>query len=765
MWALAHLVPTLLLGLGILRLDIRTDGASIHPRDHPVVRATAADRGTFAENEQVIVLLHAPAGSRSLASAEGFEVVARLHRDLEQLPGVESERVRSVANLVEPPRDGLLRPFRSLLDPIPADARALEERLERIWSHPLAAGLFLSEKGRAAAIYVPIEDPDGVGRGDLLERLDSWVAETDAGPFEILLTGPVVAEVRLGRAVLEDLRALVPVVVVVMALLLAWVFRSPGGVLVPLAQVVLVLVWTLGLMGWLGVPITLVTTLLPVVLMTVTVLDEMHLLVRLRSKLRPDSEVPLAPAVDQALGEIARPVVSTSVTSALAFLSFLSASLPPVRDFGIFAAVGTLIAMGLTFSLAPAWLLLLPSSWLPRAPDSSPPNPRPGRTEEWLVAHRSRALLGSFLLCVAALPGVLQLQVQDAWVDNFDPRSTIARADRVFNDNLWGSYRLDIVCRAESLETEPAVGTEGGFFLRPEGFRLVERIDQLAHNSPSVGGVVTHLLPFELIVRSQGYQRPLSTLTSLKISSVLRRVKLIAARIDFDHFLSATGQVARIRLLVRDPDFRRGQALEERLRRGLEQLTAGTDVACRLSGELPVAQAVVGSVVSNQLRSMALTLLAVGALVWILMRSLRRVGGLLLPVVAAAWVVFGGMGYAGLPLGVATSMFAALAIGVGVDFGLHFQHAFRRARATEDPEPALRTAFATAGRALRLNALVLVAGFLVLTRSALLPNRSLGWLLAAVIASAYWMTVSLLPYFLAGRREASREGLDRAAGP
>ena len=248
-WALAHLVPTLLLGLGMLRLDIRTDGAAIHPRDHPVVEATAADRRAFAENEQVIVLLHAPADAVSLASTEGFEVVGRLHRDLETLPGVESERVRSVANLVEPPRDGLLRPYRSLLDPIPADPRALEERLERIWSHPLAAGLFLSEDGRAAAIYVPIETSPGAGRGDLLDRLDSWVAEADAEPFEILLTGPVVAEVRLGRAVLEDLRVLVPVVVVVMALLLAWVFRSPGGVLVPLAQVVLVLIWTLGLMA------------------------------------------------------------------------------------------------------------------------------------------------------------------------------------------------------------------------------------------------------------------------------------------------------------------------------------------------------------------------------------------------------------------------------------------------------------------------------------------------------------------------------------
>lgn len=769
MWALAHLVPTLLLGLGIFRLDIRTDGASIHPRDHPVVRATAADRRAFEENEQVIVLLHAPDGATSLASAAGFEVLARLHRDLEQLPEVQSERVRSLANLVEPPREGLLRPFRSLLDPIPADARDLEERLERIWSHPLAAGLFLSSDGRAAAIYVPIENlqriDGGADRGALLSRLEAWAREADAEPFEILLTGPVVAEVRLGRAVLEDLRTLVPVVVLVMALLLALVFRSPGGVLVPLAQVVLVLAWTLGFMGWLGVPVTLVTTLLPVVLMTVTVLDEMHLLVRLRTKLAPDPAAPLAPAVDTALREIARPVVATSVTSALAFLSFVSASLPPVRHFGIFAAVGTLIAMGLTFSLAPAWILLLPKSWVPRErmPARSGAKLQLPGIEEWLVARRGGALLLSLVFCAVAVPGALQLRVQDSWVDNFDPRSPIARADRIFNEKLWGSYRLDVVCRAPAIKSELAPQVAGGFFLQPEGFRLVERIHQLARNSPSVGGAVTHLLPFELIARSQGYERPLSTLTPLKISSLLRRVKLIAARIDFDHFLSPAGDVARVRLLVRNPDFRRGQALEERLHRGLDPLTAGSGVVCQTSGELPVAQAVVGSVVSNQLRSMALTLLAVGALIWLLVRSLRQVGALLLPVAAAAWVVFGAMGSTGLPLGVATSMFAALAIGVGVDFGLHFEHAYRRGRVTADPEHALRSAFATAGSALRLNALVLVAGFLVLTHSALLPNRSLGWLLAAVIASAYWMTVSLLPYFLAGRREQA-EKLDRAAG-
>jgi hypothetical protein len=118
----------------------------------------------------------------------------------------------------------------------------------------------------------------------------------------------------------------------------------------------------------------------------------------------------------------------------------------------------------------------------------------------------------------------------------------------------------------------------------------------------------------------------------------------------------------------------------------------------------------------------------------------------LVPVSAATFFVLGGMGLLEVPLGIATSMFATLTVGVGVDFGIHFLHSYRRERAagSSDAEALIATG-RQAGAALRWNALVLTLGFAVLSLSSLKPNHSLGFLLAAAMLACYVATLIFLP--------------------
>ena len=135
------------------------------------------------------------------------------------------------------------------------------------------------------------------------------------------------------------------------------------------------------------------------------------------------------------------------------------------------------------------------------------------------------------------------------------------------------------------------------------------------------------------------------------------------------------------------------------------------------------------------------------------LRSLRGAAVVLLPVAAAIPILFGSMGYAGIPLGIATSMFAALTIGVGVDFALHLSHAYQRARREGEPHEAAATRMLqSTGRAVRWNATVLALGFLVLTLSALKPNHSLGLLLAAAMCTCYATSLLFLPWLLRDHR-------------
>jgi len=759
LWILVHLFLGILVGLGLPRLEVRTDGASIHPRGHPTVELSKADRQDFSETEQVIVLLSSREDGPDVASPEGFAVLERLHRDLETFPWEPSGEmtaqrggVRSLVNLLAPPSRRRFVLTRAYLETDPATAEEFDGLLARIRAHPLADGLFLSPNGRAAALYVAIGGrPEHRGaRQHSVGLLGSWLADfaDEAAGWEVRLTGPVTAEVLLGESVLQDLLWLAPLMVVVIAVLLFAALRTVAGVLIPLLEVLLVLIWTFGAMAWAGVPVTLVTSILPVVLMSIAVLDEIHLLERLESRLA-DSEggartaggdrERLRGAVLAALADVGRPIVLTSLTTAAAFLSFLTAAMTPVRHLGLFTAFGIVVAMLLTFTLIPALVMCLPISWLRPVPWRRVRSPGGLRPWERLAGRHGPKV--AIVCLVIAAPGLFRLSVQDSWIDNFDPGSQLVTAEGEFNQRFWGAWRLDVVCRGED--------PRRAFFLQPEGAALMEEVRRLARDGPHVGGVVTHLLPFELVARAQGHRGALSELTALKLKWIERRLALVRERIDLGNFLSADFRSARARILVRSPDYRRGRALEDHLKEGLQPLLRGRAAHCHLSGDLPVALAVVHSIVGNQLLSIASTLAALAVLLVLATGSVKRTFSLLLPVVASVWLVFAVMGYLALPLGIATSMFAALSIGVGVDFALHLAHAYDRHRKSGVKHgEALAGAFATAGRALRWNVLVLASGFLVLTASALRPNHSLGMLLAVAVLSGYLMTLLILPRLL-----------------
>ncbi|MFQ5479155.1 MAG: outer membrane lipoprotein-sorting protein, partial [Candidatus Binatia bacterium] len=172
-------------------------------------------------------------------------------------------------------------------------------------------------------------------------------------------------------------------------------------------------------------------------------------------------------------------------------------------------------------------------------------------------------------------------------------------------------------------------------------------------------------------------------------------------------------------------------------------------VAFHYSGDLPTALATVVAIVGTQLRSVGWALLTVVLVLFVLFAPGKQALVCMTPVIAAVVVVFGGMGYAGMSLGIATSMFASLTIGVGVDFAIHLFYRYREeSLAGRGHDSALEVTIHKAGRAVGWNVLVLSLGFLVLGFSGLKPNHSLGILLASAMAACYVATMLFLPCML-----------------
>lgn len=724
------------LGAGLGRLELRTDGAMLRPAHHPTVEQTRRDQARFLEPTPVVVLLRGR-GGEPVASAAGLELLVRLHDALRRLPGVRGGGVHSLAGLTDLRVDAETVATDRYLAAVPEDPAELAALLRRLRAHPMVDGILLSRDGRAAALYVPLAT-DGDRRA-VLHALDDLLAEHRSPRFDLALTGPVVVESLLGEAIVRDLGGLIPLMLVLLLALLWTQLRCPAGLVIPVVEVAAVLLVVMGAMAWTGTPVTLVTTLLPLLLMALAITDEIHLLERVQASLvaaRARGAVlgreRMRRSLLAALRELETPVVATSLTTSLGLAGFLFTSIEPLRHFGLFGALGVLLAMVLTFTLVPAVAVLLPAGWfLPRGDRRRGPAQR----FEAMALRRPRGgLVAAGLVLAFALPGLGRLRVEDNWIANFAPDSPIVAAERSFNESFWGSRRFDVV-----LEAGP------GHFFAGEGVALVEEVSRHAAAIPGVAGVLTYLSPVAAVAAAHGETGPLAALPAERVADYILMTRFSEDPVGPLNFMTEDGSSARVQLYLQGEDYRRDRELARLLEQRLREWVPG-EVSWHFSGDIPDGLAMVSAIVGDQLRSVGLAFLAIGALLVGVFPRGRAGLAVLLPAAAACCLVFAGMGYLGIPLGIATSMFGSLAIGVGVDFGFHFVHRYQheRRRGADGPR-SLAATLAAAGRAIRWSAVVLSLGFAVLWLSDLRPNHSLGLLLAAAMAATYLLTLLALP--------------------
>ena len=229
----------------------------MYPPGAESVRNTAGDRDIFNELDQVILVVASRAERYSVLSKSSLRFLDQLDTDLQRLPGVEPGGVRSLAGLIThlPSGDVALR---DLDDSASDESAALRKAIKDL---PLSTGLLVADDASAAAIYVDIDR--SAERSEVLRTFRYWRDARRDSSRTIQITGPVAAEATLGDAVLLNMAHLMPLMSTALVVLLWFSLRTIAGVLVPSVQVVLTLVCTGGIMGWLKVPINAVTTVLP----------------------------------------------------------------------------------------------------------------------------------------------------------------------------------------------------------------------------------------------------------------------------------------------------------------------------------------------------------------------------------------------------------------------------------------------------------------------------------------------------------------------
>ena len=723
---------------GIARLELRTDGHALVPPGAPAVRVDEEVRRIFGRRDPLLVLIE-PAHADGVYNPETLRRLVRLSEALAALPGIGREHVHSLATQRGDRYSLDTRDFSPVLDPFPSDSEELARVRKEVAWLDIPVGLLVSADGSAATVVVgvpPSSAAESSDRYELWRQVDEQARRFADPSHRITVVGAPAAEALLGRHVLEDLTFLVPAALVLVAVILFLGLRRLAAVALGLGKVGICLAVLFGAMGWLGEPVFLTTAVLPVILVAVGLADEIHLLARYQELLR--NGVSPAEARERTFSELGHAVALALVTTMIGFGSFALAPIPALAHFGVVAAAGVGLCLLFSLTATPAVLSRMPAEWL--RPRRRPAAARGNRAlERWadLVTRRPLAVLA--VLGIATLligAGIFRLEVQDSWLEGFSPRSELRQATDRLDERFLGSHQL-------LLEVRFGADAPPRPLLDPQVLARLGELEAMLLENPGVGGVIG---PYRLLTTTAGIaggdvrfrrieERPE---WNADLYGYVDRILGTEARREIvtDDFSRGIVQV-----FLRHANYRDTAKLIGRVRSFERERIAPLGGKVSFAGDVAVSQEMIPAIVNGQVRSLAGALLGSALTVAFGLRKPSAGLAAIVPALGAVLWTFGVMGWAGIPLGVATSMFCAITLGIGDDYAIHFLERRELAIAEGEPEP-VRTAIVETGPAILWDALAIAVGFGLLAFSQVPPNRRLGLLvgLALLTAAAFTLT-------------------------
>ncbi len=325
------------------------------------------------------------------------------------------------------------------------EARAIRDKA---LSNPLLKDQMVSRDGKALCLYLPLTDKLLSYR--VYEELNKKIGQL-GGDDQYHIAGLPVAESAVGVEMFNQMTVAAPLTMLVIFGLLLLFFRRLTLVILPMIVATVAVVSALGLMIAFGYPVHILSSMLPIFLMPIAICDSVHILSDFFECYT--QEKGRAQTIREVMGALFAPVTYTSLTTAAGFLSFVTTDIPPARVFGVFVALGVMIAWATTVLLVPAYVMMLPEQVLEGfgrgTTAAAERHTKLGAFLQWLggvACRRAKPVLGVLaLLIVVATWGISRITINDNYAKRFSTGHPIRTADQALNRHFGGTYTAYLV--------------------------------------------------------------------------------------------------------------------------------------------------------------------------------------------------------------------------------------------------------------------------------------------------------------------------------
>jgi len=430
-------------------LEIEPDMLKYLPQDDPDVQAFNKVGEKFGSNYIALVGLE----SDDIFSYETLSTIKRMTEAFEALDDVK--QVNSLTNIIDIKKvEGGLE-IADLIPEVPKEPRELARLKEYTLSKEMYRNRLVSEDARYALIMIRLrEDANNI---EVAKEIKKMSKELAAG-YKLYFSGePMVMEFA-NRLIPDDMRRLMPIIVLVTIIALFMSFGTVRGVVLPLVVVLLALVWVFGFMATVGFELTIIASLFPVLLIAIGSAYGIHVLSRYYEQA---SAAQYKQSVIGATSSVGTPVAMAALTTAIGFASLISATLPIVKQMGLALSFGIVGALVMSLALIPALLVKLGYKARPKALFS--------RRAERGVLETFLAGLGKFVfthtrpitvvfvvVSIAAAIFLTKITREVNMVEYFPENSEPRVAEELMEEHFGGSQFFSLDITAENVK-HPAV--------------------------------------------------------------------------------------------------------------------------------------------------------------------------------------------------------------------------------------------------------------------------------------------------------------------
>ncbi len=718
---------TAFFGLQLKTLTINSDVLSSLPDDDPVAKLYKDVGEKYGGNDMGMIVLE----TKDVFNTEVLEHVKQITDSLKITEGIST--VTSLTDIIDIKNvDGGIE-IGKLIDEyeLPNTQPKLDSLKDYVFSKDMYKGSIVSDDGTATLIMFTILDDADV-QAVAVEVKDK--IEAIGLPETLYYGGLPMMMNDISKLIMADLIWLLPIVFILIAFILLLSFRSARGVIMPLLTAIIAIVWTLGIMVLLGFELTMISNNIPIILLAVGSAYTIHVLNRINQTYDEDRKK----ALIKALTYIIVPVILAAVTTAVGFLSFVfGAYMTMIRDFGIFSAMGTAIALLLSIFFVPA---VISAFSMYKKPESLKKDGEKKKTflsdkilqplVNLLFNHPKYILIAWGILLLLSIGGMFLITTSVNMNEYLKKDNPTRVSEDIMQNKFGGSQPVFVVFK--------------GDMQSPEVLKMMIKTEDYMEQDPDISTTqsVADLIEEMNDVMGEGKRVPDNQDKIEQLWFLLDGQDIMPQLVsdDLDEGIIQSKFMASDSKKMADFVGYMDEFIKENSSENCNiQLTGMPSVYVKMSDSL----------LQSQFSSLVLALLFVLVIVGLLLRSFSKGVYATIPIIATIAILFGFMGFAGIALDIATVLVASIALGIGIDYSIHiithFNHTFKE---TGNINKALEETILISGKAIIINVVSVSAGFLVLIFSQMVPMQNFGMLVALSMIGSGLGALTLLPVIL-----------------